>query len=164
LPSPLVRRRLLLVGILVAVGLAVTAWPRVVLIEVRDAAGVVVFARQACYGDPVEYSYLHSVERSTVIERFEVVPNGLKLVMTSFGSAGAGLPASHPDLVTREGRFVIEGLNTTMHELPLLGGEATESRLEFRGETYALRGRLTVSVRRYPVWTAGWRRATAAGL
>lgn|GEM_PF-1651147 len=143
--------------------LALGPWPRDTVLEVRDQSSRLLYAHRVTVGDEVVYSYLHSVERSIVVEVFQVAPTGLRLVMTSFGSAGAGLPACHQDLVTRDGRFVIEGLDSLLPELPLLGSEATRSLLQVGDDSYPLRGRITIAVRKYPVWAAGWRRATAAG-
>jgi len=146
-------------GAWVAAGMAVVIvsalwfWPRVLVLEVGGPDGRVLFARQVELGALVDYQYLHSVERTLVVERFEVVSTGLRLSMTSFGSAGAGLPASHPGLVTRDGRFVIEGLDTVLAELPLLGSEATCSALVVGSDRYEVRGRATVYVRRRPAWT-----------
>lgn len=126
--------------------------------------GSLLFARLVRAGDTVDLSYLHSVERTVVVERFEIVPGGLRLVMTSFGSTGAGLPASHPDLVIQDGRFVITGFDMVLREVPLLTSEATRNLLELKHETYPLRGRVTVLVRQRPAWVTAIRRTPAAGL
>lgn len=128
-------------------------WSPVLVLEVRGHDGRVLVARRVAQGSTVDYQYLHSVEQTTVLERFEVVSAGLRLSMTSFGSAGAGLPASHPDLEIRDGRFVIEGLDIVLRELPLLGSDATRSVLVFDGERFEVRGRATVYIRRRPAWT-----------
>ncbi|MEW6308792.1 MAG: DUF1850 domain-containing protein [Bacillota bacterium] len=146
---------------LLALCIVLWLWPRGLVLEVRAADGAVQYARQVSVDDVVELSHVHSVEQTLVVERFTVVPKGLRLVMTSFGSAGAGLPASHAGLVTRDGRFVIEELDTVLCALPLLGSDATRSQLELHGASYALRGRVTVSVRAYPTWHPGWRRGAA---
>lgn len=146
------RLRVLLPFVLAAAGLVLWLWPTVLVLEVRSQHGQVLLAREVRAGATVDYTYVHSVEQTTVLERFQVVATGLKLVMTSFGAAGAGLPASHPALVMRDGRFVIEGLDVMVKELPLLGSDATCSVLEFGGGRYEVRGRVTVSVRRRPAW------------
>lgn len=79
-------------------------------LEVRVAdlgSGRVLWSRAVRPGERIELHYVHSVERTPVVEVFQPGPDGLKFIEMRFYSQGAGLPTQG---YTREGdHFVLRG-------------------------------------------------------
>ena len=79
-------------------------------LEVRVAdlgSGRVLWSRAVRPSERVELHYVHSVERTPIVEVFQPEPDGLRFIEMRFSSQGAGLPTQG---YTREGdHFVLRG-------------------------------------------------------
>ncbi len=80
--------------------------PPALEVRVVDARSErVLWRRPGRPGDLIELRYLHSVERTPIVEAFRIDSDGLHLVLMRFSSQGAGLPTEG---YVREGdHFVI---------------------------------------------------------
>ncbi|MGH2374721.1 MAG: DUF1850 domain-containing protein [bacterium] len=76
----------------------------------------VLWRRAVEPGERVELRYIHSVERTPVIEEFRAERHGLRLVAMRFYSQGAGLPTEG---YTREGDQFVLRTNRRIGTLPL---------------------------------------------
>lgn len=64
------------------------------------------------------YTYLHSVEKTPVLEKYILKTNGrINLVETQFESYGAGLPLEIDNFSNLDGKFILEGINLELDEL-----------------------------------------------
>jgi hypothetical protein len=88
-----------------------------VIVTVADlGSGRVLWHRALGPGERVELHYVHSVERTPIVEVFRAEPDGLWFVEMRFVSQGAGLPTQG---YTREGdHFVLRG-ERRVGDLPL---------------------------------------------
>lgn len=98
------RLTLSVVALLLAAAVSILFHP-IPLVEVTRGDGTRLFAVRADRPLRVRLEYMHSVERTPVLEVYEVSPNGLRLVRTEFVSQGAGLPSE--GFVKEGGRFVL---------------------------------------------------------
>lgn len=148
------RVRLLGVGAVGAALLAAAAlWPVPVLI-VTAAPPSRVLMRAPLRG-PVEVrlEYVHSVERTPVVETYRADPRGLSLVQMEFAAQGAGLPSTG---FVREGsRFVLR-TEQPLAALPVRVSGVGRQRLRVGADVFDLLavagegGIVTVAVRSAP--------------
>jgi hypothetical protein len=102
-------------AVLLAAALLATE-TRVELQVVSERTGRVLVARPIGAAMRVELRYRHSVERTPVIEVFEVSRGGLDFVEMWFASQGAGLPTEG---YTREGNMFVLRRRRRVGALPL---------------------------------------------
>lgn len=106
--------------------------------------GTRLFSREIRPGDRFAVAFTHSLALSSVEEVFEAVPGGrFRLVETSYGDFGAGLPHEEgPGQTMRfeNGRIILEGFTAEFGELWLRIGHIANHRLIApSGETVRLR-------------------------
>lgn len=86
--------------------------------------------------------YIHSVEKTPVIENFHIREDG-KLILTStfYRSYGVGLP-SLPDegrlTISADGWFLLENMNREFREIPVRVGPEARLVLEYEKKEYPL--------------------------
>jgi len=91
-------------------------WSGLVVTVADLGSGRVLWHRAVRPGDVIELHYLHSVERTPVVEVFRAASDGLYLVEMRFVSQGAGLPTQG---YVREGDHFVLRANRKIGELPL---------------------------------------------
>ena len=146
--------RLLVLGALGAAALAAAAlWPVPVLI-VTAAPPSRVLVRMPLRG-PVEVrlEYVHSVERTPVVETYRADPRGLRLVQMEFAAQGAGLPSTG---FVREGNRFVLRTDQPLTVLPVRVSGVGRQRLRVGPDAFDLLavtgegGIVTVAVRSAP--------------
>ncbi|MDQ7844396.1 MAG: DUF1850 domain-containing protein [Armatimonadota bacterium] len=85
-------------------GAVAVFWPRPALV-IRDDSGSALRVIPLRGPLTLRLEYLHSVERTPVLEHYVAAAGGLRLVRMEFASQGAGLPTS--GYVREGGRFVL---------------------------------------------------------
>lgn len=66
-------------------------------------------------GERFEVNYIHSVERSPVIEIFEVRGRDIYTMESHTESFGAGMPYEGDDVELTDGKFIIKNINRKVH-------------------------------------------------
>ncbi|PYZ92683.1 hypothetical protein CR194_13560 [Salipaludibacillus keqinensis] len=86
------------------------------------------------------HEYIHSVEKSKVIEKFKLGPDGQMLAMESWTrSFGAGLPFEHKGEVERvDGYYVIRNIQDPLDELTMLPSHLQLHTFHFQEEEVIL--------------------------
>ncbi len=84
--------------------------------------------------------FIHSVQKTPVIEELEFDGEDFILLRTRYKSHGVGLPFMESDGVFREegGWFVMDEMNRRIKNLSLRTGVGTQLTLELGGETFEL--------------------------
>lgn len=75
----------------------------------------VLFSQNVEQGERFEVSYIHSVERSPVIEIFEIRSDGIYTMESHTESFGAGMPYEGDDVELADGKFIIKNINRKVH-------------------------------------------------
>ncbi|MGQ9824095.1 MAG: DUF1850 domain-containing protein [Desulfotomaculales bacterium] len=94
-------------------------------------------------GEAFAVSYVHSVEKTPVLEIFTVGEGGrLLLTATEYSSLGVGLPFLEEEgkLVSAGGRFVLTGQSRSFQELCLRVSPVAQQALLYRGRRIDLNG------------------------
>ena len=91
-------------------------------------------------GEWFHHEYIHSVEKSKVIEKFKLGPDGQMLVMESWTrSFGAGLPYEHQGDVERiDGYYVMKNIQEPLEELTMLPSHLELHTFHFQEEEVVL--------------------------
>jgi hypothetical protein len=152
-------------GLLILAGLLAAACGLIPLhaLEVRESggAGRIVFLKRVASGDTFTLSFVHSVEKSEVIDYFRIDDDHrIILYQTEFGSLNTGLPA-----VVSEGEvfewtdrgFRLSNLNRVLPEIQLQVSVAYGGSLAMDGNAVSLpalagNGLLRISTRRVFAW------------
>ena len=104
---------------------------------------------------PLRVTYVHSVERTPVVEHYEAGRPGLRLVGMTFAAQGAGLPSS--GYTTEDGRFQLRA-DRALPRLAIRVSAAAPPHLTLGGTTLDLLrlvgdgGSVIVEVRWRPWW------------
>ncbi len=148
------RARLLGLGTGAAALVAVIAalWPVPVLTVTAVPPARVLLRTPLRGAVEVRLDYIHSVERTPVVETYRADPRGLRLVRMEFAAQGAGLPSVG---FVREGsRFVLR-TDRPLAELAVRVSAVGRQRLRVGGAAFDLLavtegGTVTVAVRSAP--------------
>ncbi|MBI3998183.1 MAG: DUF1850 domain-containing protein [Armatimonadetes bacterium] len=98
-------QRWVVAGVVVAAAILLVERAGTELRVTEPRSGRVLWRARGTPGDLIELRYLHSVERTPIVEVFRADADGMWLVMMRFTSQGAGLPTEG---YTREGgEFVL---------------------------------------------------------
>lgn len=118
-------------------GLALWAAGRagIVVGIVEDCSGRLLWARAAPPDERVELRYLHTVERTPVVEVFRARADGLWLVEARFASQGAGLPTEG---YVREADHYVLRTDRRVGDLAVRVAALARPHLAVRGETVDL--------------------------
>lgn len=115
--------------------------------------GEILHAEHATEGTTIELEYTHSVEKTPIVEVYEIDEGTLINTEIHFSSYGAGLP-SNAD-VEREGGSFVSTPNTTHDDLHVSPGEIAGHTVTIDGSTYdlvAMSDGRTVTIRAEPYW------------
>lgn len=77
--------------------------------------GEELFSEKIEESERFEVSYIHSVERSPVIEIFEVRGDEIYTMESHTESFGAGMPYEGDDVELADGKFIIKNINRKVH-------------------------------------------------
>ena len=88
----------------------------------------------------LEISFIHSVQKTPVIEELEFDGEDFILLRTRYKSQGVGLPFMESDGVFREegGWFIMDDMNRRIKNLSLRTGVGTQLTLTLNGEKFEL--------------------------
>ena len=88
----------------------------------------------------LEISFIHSVQKTPVIEELEYDGEDFILLRTRYKSQGVGLPFLESDGIFREegGWFIMDEMNRRVKNLSLRTGVGTELTLTLNGEKFEL--------------------------
>lgn len=101
-----------LVSLLVLAALFLATYPVKVLKAERFKTGEILKVWKVEEGSGFQIHYTHSVEKSLVIEKYNIRDGNLRLLETEFKSYGAGLPATTKNkFETTADGFRIYGIN-----------------------------------------------------
>jgi len=92
-------------------------------------------------GEQVSLHYIHSVQKTPVIENIVVEPSGkLTVVSTEYQSFGVGLPflASEGNFRIQGDTFILEGMHRSYDNINLRVGPEAQLTLQYDGNDYAL--------------------------
>lgn len=97
---------------------------------------------------PLTINFMHSVQKTPVIEELEYQNGEFALRRTRYKSQGVGLPFDESDgRFRREGEwFVVENMNRRFKRLELRTGKDTQLKISLNGQEYEL-------YRKYPPGT-----------
>ena len=88
---------------------------------------------------PVTIKFIHSVQKTPVIEELELKNGEFVLVRTKYQSQGVGLPFDAADgTFHRDGNWFIFDMNRKFHDLELRTGKCTQLTIILDGKTYEL--------------------------
>lgn len=147
------RVRLLAAAAVALAGAAATLWPVPVLTVTAGPPERVVWRNALRAVVEIRLEYVHSVERTPVVEIYEAAPGGLRLVRMEFTAQGAGLPSGG---YVREGKRFVLRTNRPLPALPVRVSGAGQQRLRIAGTVLDLLalagegGTVTVAVRAAP--------------
>lgn len=126
-------------------------------IEVRDSeTGVTYFRHDASVGDPVQLSWVHTLEHTPWIERYEVSDRDLKLQEVRIKSFGAGVDPVAPAVTTEDGWVILRKMERSFPALRFIYSKRAGHVLQINGQNLALAERvphyaaLEVEVRQEP--------------
>ena len=88
---------------------------------------------------PITIKFIHSVQKTPVIEELELKNGEFVLVRTKYKSQGVGLPFDAADgTFHRDGNWFIFDMNRKFHDLELRTGKGTQLTVILDGKTYEL--------------------------
>lgn len=89
---------------------------------------------------PLVISFIHSVQKTPVIEELEFDGENFILLRTKYKSHGVGLPFMESDGDFREenGIFIMDNMNRTIKNLELRTGTGTQLTIIFDGQEFKL--------------------------
>lgn len=110
------------------------------VLVVTDETGEDLLRSPVDSGDTVVLEYMHSVEKTTVRDVYEVRPTGLVMTEMEFSSYGYGLPSTAPINMTDEGTFIYNVTPGDPDSLRVATGEIADHDLVIDGDRVDLAG------------------------
>lgn len=129
-------KKILLAIIAAAMLFPLTSTPKI-FVGTEHATVAVVDARE---GLPLTIEFIHSVQKTPVIEELEFHAGEFILRRTIYQSQGVGLPFDAADgNFRREGNyFIMDDMNRPVKNLELRTGKGTRLRITLDGKTFEL--------------------------
>jgi hypothetical protein len=98
----------------------------------------IIFSRNLVPGDKFSTFYIHSVEKTAVIEIF-IIDSLYRIILleTQLSSSGAGLPSQvfgEEKFLIRDGKFIISNINKFLPFIPLKVGKKSHNKFFFKEE------------------------------
>lgn len=130
---------LIAAGILILSVMTLSAKEIFIVAEV-DGAEEIITSVEAKKNLPLVISFIHSVQRTPVIEELEFDGKNFVLLRTKYKSHGVGLPFMESDGDFREenGIFIMDNMNRPIKNLELRTGVGTELTIIFDGQEFKL--------------------------
>lgn len=130
---------LIAAGILILSVMTLSAKEIFIVAEV-DGAEEIITSVEAKKNLPLVISFIHSVQRTPVIEELEFDGKNFVLLRTKYKSHGVGLPFMESDGDFREenGIFIMDNMNRTIKNLELRTGVGTELTIILDGQEFKL--------------------------
>ena len=129
-------KKILVALIAAAMLFVVTSEPKIFIGTERATVAVV----DATEGLPLTIEFVHSVQRTPVIEELDFHAGEFVLRRTIYQSQGVGLPFDAADgNFRREGdKFIMDDMNRPLKNLELRTGKGTRLTITVDGKTFAL--------------------------
>lgn len=122
-------RRLAALGLAVLVAAVLFVWPSYPCLVVEDAAGKTLFKNRVSEGCHFTIRFIHSVARSPVEEKFEIIgPGEFRLRETVYSDFGAGMPeqTSGQTMTFEDGKIRLSGYDVAFSDLRLRVGHVAD--------------------------------------
>ena len=132
-------KKILAAIILTAVIFLLTEEKIYIAAEIENSAEIVATV-DAKKGTPLVISFIHSVQKTPVIEELEFDGDKFILLRTKYKSQGVGLPFMESDGVFREEGdwFIMDDMNRPIKNLELRTGVGTELTVTLNGQEFKL--------------------------
>jgi len=129
-------KKILLAVAVSAILFALTSSPKIFIGTDRQTIAVV----DAREGLPLTIEFIHSVQKTPVIEELELHAGEFVLRRTIYQSFGVGLPFDAGDgNFRREGdKFIMDDMNRPVKNLELRTGKGTRLKISLDGKNFAL--------------------------
>lgn len=129
-------KKILLVAVVLIVLFLITAQPKI-FIGTQNQIVAVVNAEENLQ---LTISFIHSVQKTPVIEELEYHNGEFVLIRTKYKSQGVGLPFDVADgKFYRDGDwFIMDNMNRQFKSLELRTGKGTQLTISLNGKTYEL--------------------------
>lgn len=128
-------KNLLLAALAVVLLFASTHQPKIFIGNEFQTVAVVNSAENL----PLTIKFIHSVQKTPVIEELEFINGEFVLVRTKYKSQGVGLPFDAGDgTFHRDGEWFIFDMNRHFKDLELRTGKGTQLTIILDGKTYEL--------------------------
>ena len=113
---------------------------KILLIAEVDGEAQIIATIEERKGLPLEISFIHSVQKTQVIEELEFDGDNFVLRRTKYKSQGVGLPFLESDGNFREedGYFILDDMNRPIKNLSLRTGVGTNMTVKIDGEEFKL--------------------------
>ena len=128
-------KNLLLVALAVVLLFASTHQPKIFVGNQFQTVAVINSSENL----PITIKFIHSVQKTPVIEELELKNGEFVLVRTKYKSQGVGLPFDAADgTFHRDNDWFIFDMNRKFHDLELRTGKGTQLTVILDGKTYEL--------------------------
>ncbi|MBQ6298071.1 MAG: DUF1850 domain-containing protein [Selenomonadaceae bacterium] len=129
-------KKILLAAVVLIILFFVTSTPKI-FIGTQNETVAVVNAEENL---PLTISFIHSVQKTPVIEELEYRNGEFVLIRTKYKSQGVGLPFDAADgKFYRDGDwFIMDDMNRQFKSLELRTGKGTQLTIKLNGKTYEL--------------------------
>ena len=129
-------RQIILALISAAILFLLTGSPKI-FVGTENQTVAVVDARENL---PLTIEFMHSVQKTPVVEELEFRGGEFVLLRTKYKSQGVGLPFDAADVnFRREGEwFIFDDMNRPVKNLELRTGKTTQLKITLDGKTYVL--------------------------
>ncbi len=134
-------KKVLLAILASAILFAISLPAHKILVTAETPAGkVFVTETDAKKNTPLVIEFIHSVQKTPVIEELEFDGENFVLLRTKYKSQGVGLPFMESDGVFREedGYFVMDNMNRPLKNLSLRTGKGTKLTINLAGRQIKL--------------------------
>ncbi len=129
-------KKILLAAVILIILFFVTSTPKV-FIGTQNQTVAVVNAEENL---PFTINFIHSVQKTPVVEELEYRNGEFVLIRTKYKSQGVGLPFDMADgKFYRDGDwFIMDNMNRQFKSLELRTGKGTQLTINLNGKTYEL--------------------------
>ena len=129
-------KKILLAAAMSAILFSLTSSPKI-FIGTDNATAAVVAAQENL---PLTIEFIHSVQKTPVIEELQFQSGEFVLIRTKYKSQGVGLPFdAHDGKFFRDGNwFVMDDMNRRFKSLDLRTGKGTQLKISVGGKTFEL--------------------------
>ena len=134
------KKKIFIVTLIIVTFLFATNQQKIFVTAEVDGAEKIVGAVDAKKNLPLEINFIHSVQKTPVIEELEFDGEKFILRRTKYKSHGVGLPFMESDGNFHEvdGYFIVDDMNRAIENLSLRTGVGTNLKIKLDGEEFKL--------------------------
>lgn len=138
-------KKILLAAVVLIILTLITAQPKIFIGTQNQTVAVV----NAVENLPLTINFIHSVQKTPVIEELEYHNGEFVLLRTKYKSQGVGLPFDVADgKFYRDGDwFIMDDMNRQFKSLELRTGKGTQLTISLNGKTYELYKKFPIGTR-----------------